>query len=147
MNKRLFSLGLLAVLTQVFATGCWCCHPVARWRENHPCGFHSHSHPLLHPFQTRRAAIADAQGGGPVGASAPVAYGGPMISPPCHGCGGAAPGFPVSYSGAPGEYVISSPAGGPSIGTPMPLTPGPKVVPSYELPNPMPLPKNGTGGN
>lgn len=146
MKKRFLTLGVVAVLTQVFATGCWCCHPIARWRANHPCGIHSHYHPLLHPLQTRRAAIAEGLAGGsagPVGAVGPV-----VMNPPCHGCAGGAPGIPVSYGGAPGEFFAPAPtAGGPSIGYPMPLTPGPKVVPSYELPNPMPLPKTGTGGN
>jgi hypothetical protein len=141
MNKRLLALGLMAVLTQVFSTGCCL---VSRWRANHPCGIHSHYHPLLHPIQTRRAAIAEGLAGGPAG---PVSYGGPVVmNPPCHGCGGGVPGVPVSYGGAPGEfYVPTATAGTPTIGYPMPLTPGPTVVPSHELPNPMPLPKTGTG--
>lgn len=145
MKKRFLTLGVVAVLTQVFATGCWCFHPVARWRANHPCGFHSHAHPLLHPLQTRRAAIAEGLAGGSVGGAG---YDGAVVmNPPCHGCAGGVPGVPVNY-GVPGEFFApTTTAGAPTIGYPMPLTPGPTVVPSHELPNPMPLPKNGTGGH
>jgi hypothetical protein len=153
VNKRLLVFGLVAVLTQVFSTGCCL---VSRWRANHPCGIHSHYHPFLHPIKNRRAAIAESQGagpvnyGGPASYGGPVSYGGPAVSPPCHGCasGGAPalPGMPVAYGGVPGEYVVPPTAMTPSIGSPLPLAPGPKVVPSHELPNPMPVPKAGTGG-
>jgi hypothetical protein len=56
----------------------------------------------------------------------------------------------VGHAGITGELMpVTHPGTGyppisgyPSIGSPMPLTPGPTVIPSYELPNPMPLPKN-----
>ena len=35
MKKRLLCLGLLISASQLFATGC---HPVQRWRANHPGG-------------------------------------------------------------------------------------------------------------
>ena len=138
MKKRLLCLGLLISVSQLFATGC---HPVARWRANHPggigCGACAPAFPLLHPIQTRRAVLGDSVG--PV--MSPV-----MGSPPCHGCASshAVPGVPVSFGGGPGEPVpVNHPtAGYPSIGYPMPITPGPTVVPIYELPSPMPLPKN-----
>ena len=139
MKKRLLCLGLLISVSQLFATGC---HPVARWRANHPggigCGACAPAFPLLHPIQTRRAVLGDSVG--------PV-YGGPMMgSPSCHGCASshAVPGVPVGFGGGPGELVpVTHPSAGyPVIGYPMPITPGPTVVPSYELPSPMPLPKN-----
>ena len=135
MNKRLLCLGLLAAVTQLFSTGC--CHAVARWRANHPCGVCSHSHPLLHPFQTRRAAISEAGG---------TAVGPTMANSPCHGCNGhgVTPGAPVTFNGAPGDLMpVTAPPGYPAIGYPKPIIPGPTVVPSYELPAPMPVPKNG----
>lgn len=144
MKMRLLCLGILVTLSQLCATGC---HPIQRWRSNHPCGVcgpcgpcssASQAHPLLHPVQTRRAAHGDVVVGGPVV--------GPVVgAPPCHGCGGTVvPGAPVGYSGKPGDVVpiTGAPMGYPPIGYPMPITPGPTVVPSYELPNPMPVPKN-----
>jgi hypothetical protein len=48
--------------------------------------------------------------------------------------------MPTTYNGVQNGLVpITNP---PTIGYPTPLTPGPKVVPSYELPTPMPVPKN-----
>jgi hypothetical protein len=131
MKKRLLCLGLIAAAFQLFATGC---HPIARWRANRPCGACAQYHPLLHPIQTRRALLAESSG--------PV-----VTNPPCHGCGGGAPGVPVSFGGAPGDLVpvTHPPAGYPSIGYPTPIVPGPTVVPQYELPSPMPVPK-GSGG-
>jgi hypothetical protein len=56
-------------------------------------------------------------------------------------------GIPVSMGGGPGSVVpVNSPNGYPPIGYPMPITPGPTVVPSYELPSPMPV-KPPTGSN
>jgi hypothetical protein len=130
MKKRIVCLGLLAAVTQLFATGC-CCHPIAsRWRANHPCGICSKPHPLMHPVQTRRTVQGDPAG--------PV-----VTNPPCHGCeGSGSPGAPTIVGPKPG---IVAPSGYPVIGYPMPITPGPMVVPSYELPSPMPVvpPKNG----
>jgi hypothetical protein len=140
MKKRLLCLGLLAI-TQLFATGCFFFHPVARWRANHPCGA-CHPcksyHPLLHPVQTRRAILGE-----PAGAVGPV-----VTNPPCHGCGNG-PGVPVGLNGGPGDVVpiTHPPTGYPAIGYPTPLTPGPTVIPSYELPHPMPVPKNNGNGN
>lgn len=146
MKKRLLCLGLFAAVAQLFGSGC---HPVARWRANHPCGTYHH-HPLLHPIQTRRAIFA-MNGGGypPAGADVsahsvgPAVSGAPVVmTPPCHGCGDSH-GVPVA-----GPYPIPTdvvptgvPPGVPSIGQPMPITPGPTVIPSYELPAPMPVPK------
>lgn len=127
MKKRLLCLGLLAAVTQLFATGCFI-HPVARWRANHPCGA---CHPVLHrPVLHRPVAVESV---------------GPVV-PPCHGCG-SAPGVPVGLSGLRGDVVpiTHPPTGYPAIGYPTPLTPGPTVVPSYELPAPMPVPKNANG--
>lgn len=115
---------------QLFATGC---HPVARFRANHPClSCGPVAHPLLHPIQTRRAIVGE-----PVGLTGPVV-------PPCHGCG--TPGVPVGLSTGPFEGVPVTPTGYPpigypSIGYPKPITPGPMVVPSHELPHPMPVQK------
>lgn len=125
MRTRLLWFGLLAAVSQTFATGCFF-HPVARWRANHPCApcagvVHR---PILH-----RPALA----------AEPV---GPVIGhAPCHGCN-VAPGVPVGYGGYPADLVPVT--GVPSFGHPYPITPGPTVVPSTELPNPMPVPKNGT---
>jgi hypothetical protein len=140
MKSRLLCLGLLATVSQLFATGCF--HPIQRWRANHPCGtcrpcgVCAEKHPLLHPVHTRRAMIGD-----PVGPVGPV-----MASPPCHGCssGMVAPGVPVGFGGNPGTVVpiTAPPAGYPPIGYPMPITPGPTVVPSSDVPNPMPVPKS-----
>ncbi len=132
MKKRLLCLGLVAAVSQLFGTGCLF-HPVARWRANHPCGPCAEYRPRLHPIQTRRAILGE-----PVG---------PVGAPVCHGCAGGAPGVPVSFGGAPGDLVpvTHPPAGYPSISYPMPITPGPMVVPHYEAPSPMPAPK--TGGN
>lgn len=146
MNKRLFCLGLLLALSQLFATGC---HPIQRWRANHPCGcgpcgICAQKHPLLHPVQTRRAVLGDGIAGPAVGPMVgPVA-----MNPPCHGCGGGpvVSGLPVGFAGQPGAAIplTTTPAGGyPPIGYPMPITPGPTVIPSHELPNPMPVPKSG----
>ena len=138
MRKRLLCLGLLAAVSQLFATGCFVFHPVAHWRANHPCGVHSHSHPLLHPIQTRRAAINE-------GAAGTSAQAGPTVGPvvgmaPCHGCAPTT-GYPVGLNGGPvtpGDLVpVTHP---PTIGYPTPIVPGgPTVVPSYELPHPMPV--------
>ncbi|MBN9120571.1 MAG: hypothetical protein J0I06_15700 [Planctomycetes bacterium] len=135
MKKRLLCLGLVAAVTQLFATGC-IFHPVARWRANHPCGVCTGCHPGLHPIQSRRVVLGE-----PVGPAV-----GPVVgSPPCHGCNSGAPGVPVVAGRGPGELitVTNPPAGYPSIGYPTPITPGPTVVPQYELPNPMPVPKSG----
>lgn len=124
MKNRILCLGLVAVVTQLFGTGCLF-HPVARWRANHPCGACGpchHYHPLLHPVQTRRAVLGE-----PSGAVATV--------PPCHGCNSSS--MPVSFSSSPGPIVPTTNT--PTIGYPMPLTPGPTVIPSYELPSPMPM--------
>jgi len=100
-------------------------------------------HPLLHPVQTRRAVLGDSVAGHAVGPMVgPVA-----MNPPCHGCGGGGmPGVPVGFGGRPGDLmpITAPPAGGyPPIGYPMPITPGPTVIPSHELPAPMPVPKGG----
>lgn len=147
MKKRLLCLGLVAAVSQLLTTGC---HPVARFRANHPCLACAPlaspaARPLLHPIQTRRAILGDPIG--PVGY--PIASG-PVVGPtePCHGCGGA-PGVPVGYSGghmegpafSPNGYppIVISSQGGPSIGSPMPIIPG--AAPGNQLPHPMPLPK------
>lgn len=139
MNTRLLCLGLAVAAAQLFATGC---HPVARFRANHPyIAANGPVYPILHPIETRRALIG-----------APVGYDGPgvgPIAPPCHGCG--APGVPVSFSGGPFEGVPVAPTGYPPagypysgypsvIGSPKPLLPGPTVVPSNELHMPTPMP-------
>ncbi len=115
MKRRLLCLGLLAVISQVFSTGC-IFHPVARWRANHPCGPCARG--VHHPVGHRHAIVGE-----PVGA------------PACHGCG--SPGVHVGLGGVPGDMIPVT--NSPSIGQPYPITPGPKVVPSYELPTPMPV--------
>jgi hypothetical protein len=72
---------------------------------------------------------------------------GPAVSsPPCHGCGGGTTsGVPTTFNGKPGDLVpVTNPPTGypPIVGYPMPITPGPTVIPSSELPAPMPVPKN-----
>lgn len=139
MKKRLLCLGLVAAAVQLLATGC---HPIARWRANHPCGVcgpRAVYHPRLHPIETRRALAF----GEPVGPIAGPVGGAVVTSPPCHGCNGGAPGVPVTFNGPPGDLVpiTHPPAGYPSIGYPTPIVPGPTVVPQYELPNPMAVPK------
>jgi hypothetical protein len=130
MKKRLLYSGLVIVVTQLFGSGCFCL--VERWRSNHPCGTYNH-HPLLHPIQTRRA-IFQSEGNYQAGSAGSA---GAVVSPPCHGCG--TPGVPVTYDGVPTGFV---PTGNPpTIGYPTPLIPGPKVVPYYELPTPMQVPK------
>lgn len=152
MNTRLLCLGLAAAASQLFATGCCCFHPIARFRANHPVLTSPEATPLLHPIQTRRAILGDPGGpvvsgpivGGPIGA--PV--GGPVV-PPCHGCGGS--GVPVGFSGGPIEgipvagagyppIVVGPSSGGPSIGAPMPINPGATVVPSNQLHYPSVMP-------
>ncbi len=131
MKKRLLAFGLVAALSQLLGSGCfWISH----WRANHPCGgICDHYHPLLHPVQTRRALLDHP----PAGAVGPT-----VTNPPCHGCG--MTGGPVGVYGGPSDLV---PTGVPTIGYPTPIVPGgPTVVPSYELPHPMPVPKN-NGGN
>jgi hypothetical protein len=146
MTTRLVCLGLLAAASQIIATGC-CLRP-CHWRAHHPCndcgppgpGFTAQVyHPLLHPVLTRRALVKGDLGG-PVGVPAgPVVSGSPVVmTPPCHGC---ETGIPVGYNGFPGlpggsVVPVTSP---PSISGPTPITPGPMVVPSYELPHPMPV--------
>jgi len=73
---------------------------------------------------------------------------GPVVSPPCHGCNSGAPGVPVSFGGMPSDVVpvTHPPAGYPNISYPVPIGNGPTVVPQYELPSPMPVPKV-NGGN
>jgi hypothetical protein len=124
MRKRLVTLGLLAAVSQLFSTGCLF-HPVARWRANHPyfpcatCGPLEVRRPLMLRYPPLEA---------PVG-------------PPCHGCGDSV-GVPVGYGGGPGGVVpVTNP---PTIGYPMPIAPGPTVVPSYELHSPMPMSKSGS---
>ena len=136
MKKRILCLGLLVAVTQLFVTGC-CCHPIAsRWRANHPYGICGTPHPLMHPVQTRRMVQGD-----PVGPVGPV-----VTNPPCHGCGpsSAAPGVPIIIGPKSGAGVPVTPSGYPVIGYPMPIAPGPTVVPTYPLPAPMPVaPKTG----
>lgn len=131
MSKRLLGLGLVAAAVQLFASGC---HPVARWRANHPCAECNGPFDRIH---ARRAVVGEPVVGPVVGT--PVAS-----SPACHGCaGGGAPGIPVSYGPGPGDVVpiTHPPAGYPNISYPVPITPGgPTVVPQYELPTPMPVP-------
>jgi hypothetical protein len=133
MKKRILCLGLLAVVSQFLTTGCLYHHPVARWRANHPygvigacgpCALGGPARPIMYKY-----AVGDLPGG-------------PVIdSAPCHGCGGG-PGVPVSFGGGPGTVVPVTNT--PTIGYPMPLSPGPMVVPSTELHAPMPMPKSGT---
>ena len=50
-------------------------------------------------------------------------------------------GQPVGINGGPGDVVpVTNP---PTIGYPMPIGPGPMVVPSYELHTPMQMQKPG----
>lgn len=130
MNKRLLCLGVVAAAFQLFASGC---HPVARWRANHPAMTPFDGCPNCPPILPRRAMVV----GEPVG---PVV--GPVVSPPCHGCNSGAPGMPVSYGPIPGDVVpVTHPPGVyPNISYPQPIG-GPTVVPQYELPSPMPVPK------
>ncbi|QJW94297.1 hypothetical protein [Frigoriglobus tundricola] len=131
MKKRLLYLGLLATISQLCSTGCLF-HPVARWRANHPCGLCGPcgtgvAYPALHPILARRSILGESVG-------APVV--GPVTSPPCHGCSSSV----VSMGASPTTVVpVNSPNGYPAISYPMPITPGPTVVPSYELPSPMPV--------
>jgi hypothetical protein len=100
---------------------------------------------VLHPIKTRRAILGEHVE--PIGVASS-----PVVSPPCHGCGSpGAPGVPVGLSGVPyggipvtpTAYPVTAypPITNPAIGQPVPIAPGPKVIPSHELPNPMPLPK------
>ena len=99
MKKRFLCLGLLVAVSQLFATGC---HPIERWRSNHPCGTcgpcsrASKAHPLMHPIQTRHAAQGDGVVSGPVVGAAP-----------CQSCGGGTSihGAPVGFNPKPGEVV------------------------------------------
>jgi hypothetical protein len=135
MKKRLVCLGLLAVASQLIASGC--CWRPCHWRAHHACndcapgpGYTAHvRHPLLHPVLTRRAFVKGDVGNPPVAA----AHGPVVMSPPCHGC---ETGIPVGFNGFPGVVPVTHP---PTITSPTPITPGPMVVPSYELPHPMPV--------
>jgi hypothetical protein len=132
MNKRLLSLCVVALVSQLLTSGCY---PIARYRANHPyglcCGLGYKYHPLLHPIQTRRAILSQLDD-----------HPAPIAMPACHGC--EAPGLPVGYGPYPAHMI---PAGVPSIGSPMPITPGPSVVPQQGLPMPMELPKNSNNGS
>src|SRR5262245_21146524 len=132
MKKRLLCLGLLVVVSQLFATGCFRHHPVVdRWRGNHPCGACGPcaSHPIsVHrPIMDRHALAAEPTVGPLVGTA------------PCHGCG--TTGLPVGLNTGNSDLVPDTHP--PTIGYPTPITPGPTVVPSYELPHPMPVKPGG----
>lgn len=117
MKFRAICLGLAAL---VFATsGC------LPYRQ-HPCwGFR------LHPCQT---------GGGACGTCAPVCSS-PIHHPILHRMADIGPGCSTCVGGG---TMITQPVGYPSmgyppvIGQPVPL-PGPTVIPSNQLPNPMPV--------
>lgn len=140
MKTRLLCLGLVAAVSQLLTTGC---HPVARFRANHPCLSCGPAYrPLLHPIQTRRALLGE-----PIGPVVGPVEVGPVVgpvAPPCHGCG--VPGVPVGLSGGPVDHsgyppIVISSQNSPSIGSPMPLYPAPSSTPGNQLPNPMPVPK------
>lgn len=154
MRTRLLCLGLLVTAGPLLGTGC---HPIERWRANHPglaCGA-CVGRPLLHPIQTRRAILAEPVGPvGPITGPVVGPISGPGVGPPaCHGCGSSqiAPGVPVGFGAGPAEVfpvthppvgyppIGYPPAGYPTFGAPMPITPGPTVTPSTELPAPMPV--------
>jgi hypothetical protein len=152
MKMRLFCLGLLTVVSQFFATGC---HPVARWRANHPCGVGCGTGCGPGPCTSCSAPVHSRHMHMSPSVMSPSismgSVGGPVMSPPCHGCGG---GPPVAYNVRGDLVPVTSPATGypsipitppgyPSISPPMPITPGPTVIPMHELPSPMPGAKNG----
>ena len=116
MKARILTLAFVAVTS--LASGCYWCHSSCC----HPClGWRLHN--WCHPC----APVCSS----PVPSVGPVV--GPVVGP---GCGGCCDG---------GGPTITQPAGYPPvIGQPIPL-PGPTVVPSSVLPNPMPVPKNGNG--
>jgi hypothetical protein len=147
MNKRLVCLGLLAAASQFFATGCYCFHPVATWRANHPyapfagcgaCGAIEARRPVFHRYAGELPSTP-VVGGAVVGSP-----GMPVTSPPCHGCGAAAGyptgsvGYPVGFNGGPTEVFPATNT--PVIGSPMPITPGPMVVPGGDA-HPLQMPR------
>jgi hypothetical protein len=71
-------------------------------------------------------------------ATGPIAYRPPVVVPnhDCVGCNGAVPGMGPGT----GYPTITYP---PIIGNPVPIPGGPSVIPSSELPAPMPNKKNG----
>jgi hypothetical protein len=122
MKFRAICLGLVAL---VFTTsGCLPYH-------NHPCwGFR------LHPCSTG--------GGGGCGVCAPVCSS-PIHHPILHKFSVGAPGCSTCVGGGPIiTQPISYPIGTnpPVIGQPNPLQ-GPSIIPSRELPNPMPVKQSG----
>lgn len=130
MNKRLLCLGVAAAAFQLLATGC---HPVARWRANHP--YWRDGCADCRPLLPRRSLVVGEPVAGPV-------VGGPVVDPPCHGCNsGPVAGVPVSYGPVSGDVMpVTHPPGVyPNITRPLPIQGGPTVVPQYELPTPMPV--------
>ncbi len=137
MKKR-HSFAAFALAVLAFGSGCGC-HPVQRFRAAFPCAPCAAHRPIVH-----RAPLATPSV--------------PLVGAPCNGCAPApVQGVPVGfgYTGPgdllpvtgpiPGIPTYSGPGFGvPTIGNPMPITPGPGVIPHSELPAPMPAPK-GTG--
>jgi hypothetical protein len=136
MKKR-HSFVAFALAVLAFGSGCGC-HPVQRFRAAFPCAPCAAHRPFVHHH-------------------APLASPGvPLVGAPCTNCT-ATPvhGVPVSYGHTgPGDLLpvtgpihnfptYSGPGFGvPTFGNPMPITPGPMVVPHSELPQPMPAPKS-----
>jgi hypothetical protein len=136
MKKRhTFAAFALAMLC--FGSGCGC-HPVQRFRAAFPCAPCAAHRPLAHHRAVPLASPAV-----------------PLVGAPCDGCAPApVHGTPVSYGHTmPGDLLpITGPIPGvpsfgpgygvPTFGAPMPITPGPTVIPHSELPAPMPAPKS-----
>ena len=133
MKKRLLCLGLLAAVFQLFATGVSPGRPLAG--EPPAAAAVPPVYPECHPRCTRSRAAArcSARPAGPVVTNRRVT------------------GATGTCSRRSGELrrrarrrgSDHAPAGGyPSIGYPKPIVPGGRrVVPEYELPSPMPVPK------
>lgn len=133
--KTRHSFALFALAMLCFGSGCGC-HPVARFRAAFPCAPCAVHRPIVH-----RVPLA--------------APGVPLVGAPCTNCT-ATPvhGTPIGYGPVGhgdllpvtgpihGVPTYSGPGFGvPTFGNPMPITPGPMVVPHSELPAPMPAPK------
>lgn len=136
MKKR-YSFAAFALAVLAFGSGCGC-HPVQRFRAAFPCAPCAVQRPIVHRAPLATPAV-------------------PLVGAPCSNCApGPVQGVPVGFGPVghgdllpvtgpiPGIPTYSPGFGVPTIGSPMPIPPGPTVIPHSELPQPMPAPK-GTG--
>lgn len=127
-SRAIWSILLAGVVSM--SSGCYClhnCFPNVGWR------FHQHGCGGCAPACTSACS-----------SPAPVAFGSGPVVPGGPGCSSCAAGaLPPPIVTQPAGYTPAgyTPAGYPPvIGSPMPI-PGPTIIPSSELPVPMPVKK------